>query len=150
MCELAYYNGALLTMIIPKGKSAWAEARLQRDDAVDQDEHRRNTRSQALHVIRSYAATMATWSVILQVGGNVQRLVPIHDKSCGTWVHMSNAFTRWSDGRFEKELRKRQDASTMIQKHFRGWRVQMAITFNPTTTLGAYYVLRDFRMLTTP
>ena len=41
----------------------------------------------------------------------------------------------------------RNAAATTIQKHFRGWRVRMATTFNPTTPIGAYFALRDFRAL---
>ena len=41
----------------------------------------------------------------------------------------------------------RNDAATTIQKHFRGWKVRMATTFNPTTPIGAYFTLRDFRAL---
>ena len=41
----------------------------------------------------------------------------------------------------------RNAAATTIQKHFRGWRVRMATAFNPTTPIGAYFALRDFRAL---
>ena len=41
----------------------------------------------------------------------------------------------------------RISAATTIQKHYRGWRVRMATAFNPNTTLGAFYVMRDFRQL---
>ena len=43
----------------------------------------------------------------------------------------------------------RNVAATVIQKHYRGWKVRMATTFNPTTAIGAYYALRDFRCLVT-
>lgn len=41
----------------------------------------------------------------------------------------------------------RKAASIIIQKYFRGWKARMAYTFNPHTTLGAYYLKRSYDKL---
>ena len=59
------------------------------------------------------------------------------DYRCGPWGKTVGTY-----------LVDRVAAATTIQKHYRGWKARMATTFNPTTTIGAYYALRDFRAMT--
>ena len=47
-------------------------------------------------------------------------------------------------------FRERIEAATVIQRHFRGWRVRMATTFNPHTRLGRFCALRMLRQMQAP
>ena len=58
------------------------------------------------------------------------------DYRCGPWGKTVGTY-----------LVHRNVAATTIQKHFHGWKVRMSTAFNPRTTLGAYYALREFRAL---
>ena len=55
---------------------------------------------------------------------------------CGPWGNTVGTY-----------LVERDLAATTIQKHYRGWRARMATAFNPTTSLGRYYAMRDFKAL---
>ena len=58
------------------------------------------------------------------------------DYRCGPWTRVIAIYP------FGREM-----AATVIQRHFRGWRVRMATAFNPTTPLGCLLELREFRKL---
>jgi hypothetical protein len=62
-----------------------------------------------------------------------QRLGDYH---CGPWSRLIGTY-----------FYERERAATAIQKHFRGWRVRMATTFNPETPIGYLLEMRRFRAL---
>lgn len=45
---------------------------------------------------------------------------------------------------------EREEAATVVQRFFRGWRVRMAVRFNPHTAFGAWLERREFRLIGGP
>ena len=149
---------ALLTMIIPKGRLAWAENRIVQYKAIFETEnpykHAPASFSRALQLIKLHAETINKNSVILHVGGNVRLLLSYDTKTA--YIGMGNQFhyehimdtiiMKKYYGKLKKQVAHRK-AATIIQKYYRGWKVRLVTTFNPTTTLGTYIMMRDYHTL---
>ena len=161
-----------ITLVVPKGALEWAERMLLDDGGAPVSRYATpgmqaeiaSARERALQFVRVHAETIATGATMFHVGGNVQRAIMVNDDECFFAVMgyrfcllnlldgdaastvIQKHYRGWTTRR---ALRARSDAATVIKKHFAGWKVRMATAFNPTTTLGAYYALREFRVMVT-
>lgn len=161
-----------ITLVVPAGMLDWAERTLL-DVSGEYVSRRRYempmlsemtlARERALQFVRAHAATIAAGPTLFHVGGNVQRATSLRRPINRALGAMDNCFhlrglldgdaastviqKHYRGWTTRRALRAQSDAATVIKKHFAGWKARMATAFNPTTTLGAYYVLREFRVM---
>lgn len=148
-----------ITLIVPMGDMEWAERMLSEcggpPDMI-------SAMMRTLNFVRSHVAMIVNGPTLFHVGGNIERAVPIklYDE---TFAIMDNRFgllnlldrdeaatmvqKHYRGWRIRTMLEERVLAAIVVQKHFRGWKARMMTAFNPMTRLGAYYVLREFRAM---
>ena len=160
-----------ITLVVPTGALEWAERMLLDDGGAPVSRYATpgmlaemaSARERALRFVRAHAATIAVGPILFHVGGNVQRATPLDKPEYATFAAMDYRFClldlldgdaastviqkHYRGWATRRALRARCEAATVIKKHFVGWKARMATAFNPTTTLGAYYALREFRVM---
>jgi hypothetical protein len=155
-----------ITLIVPMGALEWAKRMLHVDATFYSTTEMTSTRIRTLKFVQTHAATIEAGPTLFHVGGNVQRATSVSavlgprtasfavmdTRFCLLGLLDANAASTMIQKYFRgwktrNALNARVEAAIVIQKHFKGWKTRMEITFNPLTTLGAYYALREFRVI---